>query len=52
MSITSTSHETFHDFLGANTNPQELQPEGHSYEQDCPYRLWKKKFRFSETYPE
>ena len=52
ISITSTSHETLHNFLGANTKPQDLQPKGDPYEQDCPYRLWKKKFRFSETYPE
>ena len=52
MSITPTSHKTLHDFLGAYTNPHDFQPKHIPYEQNSPYRPWKKKFRFSETYPE
>jgi hypothetical protein len=49
---TSTSHSELRDVADAYSDPHDMLPEGGSYEQDCPYRPWAKKFRFCETYPE
>ena len=43
-STRSTSH-------GEMRDDSSLGPKDASYEQDCPYRPWAKKFRFSETHP-
>lgn len=52
-STTTTSHRELSDLPDTYPEPHDLLPgDGASYEQDCPYRVWTKKFRFSETYPE
>jgi hypothetical protein len=51
-STTSTSHRELWDVSDTYSDPHDMLPNGGSYEQDCPYRPWAKKFRFSETHPE
>jgi hypothetical protein len=51
-STTSTSHRELRDPPETYSGPDDMLPNGSSYEQDCPYRPWAKKFRFSEIYPE
>ncbi|PVH70403.1 hypothetical protein DL98DRAFT_136415 [Cadophora sp. DSE1049] len=51
-STTTTSHRKLLDVSDKYQDPHDMLPDGGSYEQDCPYRPWAKKFRFSETYPD
>jgi len=51
-STTPTSHREPLDVSDTYLDPHNMLPNGDSYEQDCPYRPWAKKFRFPETYPE
>jgi hypothetical protein len=51
-STTPTSPSELLDVSDTYPDPHNMLPDGGSYEQDCPYRPWAKKFRFSETYPE
>jgi len=51
-STRSTSHRELWDVSDTHSDSHDTLPNGGSYEQDCPYRPWSKKFRFSETYPE
>ena len=51
-STTPTPHREPLDVSDTYPDPHDMLPDGGSYEQDCPYRPWAKKFRFSETYPE
>lgn len=51
-STTPTPRRELLDVSDIYPDLQDMLPGGGSYEQDCPYRPWAKKFRFSETYPE
>jgi hypothetical protein len=51
-STTPTAHRKPLDVLDTYLDLHDMLPDGGSYEQDCPYRPWAKKFRFSETCPE